>query len=203
MPAIKRPPTALPRRRRQRGTAAVEFALLVIVFLTFVFAVIELARAMYLYNTLQEVTRRAASEAASTNFRDPAALDAIRYAAVLRSSAGELPLGTPVTDRHVRIDYLSLQRNADGSLSRQRIDPGNLPASPATNRQICHQNPYAATCIRFVQAQICNPAVAGACERVVFQMVLPLVSLPIPLPRASTTASAESLGYLPGQVPGS
>ena len=46
---------------RQRGVAAVEFALVVIIFLTLLFGIIELARSMYVFNTLKEVTRRAAN----------------------------------------------------------------------------------------------------------------------------------------------
>ena len=48
-------------RRRQRGVAAVEFALGSLLFFTFVFGVIELARALYVYSTMVEVTRRAAA----------------------------------------------------------------------------------------------------------------------------------------------
>lgn len=201
MSAIKRPLTALPQPKRQRGVAAVEFALLVFVFLAFVFSIIELARIMYLYNTLQEVTRRAATAAASANFQDQAELNRIRYFSVLRDTPGELPIGAPITDRHVRIEYLALVRNADGSLTSTGIDPGVLPADPAANRQICHADPNAATCVRLVRAQICNPEVTGQCERVQYQMLFPLISLGLPLPRATTTATAESLGYTPGQAP--
>lgn len=171
------------------------------VFLTFVFGIIELARIMYLYNTLQEVTRRAATSAASANFQDEDEIDRIRYFSVLRTTAGELSLGAPITDEHVRIEYLALLRNADGSLTPTRIAPGVLPASPAANRQICHTNPNAPTCIRLVRAQICNPDVANQCERVQYQMLLPLISFGLHLPRATTTATAESLGYTPGQAP--
>lgn len=201
MSAINRSPSALPQPKKQRGVAAVEFALLVFVFLAFVFSIIELARIMYLYNTLQEVTRRAATAAASANFQDEAELDRIRYFSILRNEPGELPVGAPITDQHVRIEYLALVRNADGSLTLTRIAPGVLPADPAANRQICHANPNAATCVRLVRAQICNPGVAGTCEPVQYQMLFPLISFGLPLPRATTTATAESLGYTPGQVP--
>ncbi|QNA88970.1 pilus assembly protein [Massilia sp. Dwa41.01b] len=191
----------MPSPKRQRGVAAVEFALLVIVFLAFVFGIIELARIMYLYNTLQEVTRRAATAAASTNFRDPAELDRLRYFSVLRNAPGELPLGAPITDLHVRIDYLALVRNADGSLTETRIEPGLLPADPAANRHTCDANPNASTCIRLVRAQVCNPGTAIACEPVEYQMMFPLISVKLPLPRARTTTTAESLGYMPGEAP--
>ncbi|WP_082493538.1 TadE/TadG family type IV pilus assembly protein [Massilia sp. Leaf139] len=200
MSAIKLP-RALPQKTHQRGVAAVEFALLILVFLSFVLCIIELARIMYLYNTFQEVTRSAARGASSANFQDQTALDRIRYLSIFRQMPGELPLGMPVTHEHVRIDYLALVRDADGTLTPTRIDRGALPASPAANRQTCHTNPNAPTCVRLVRAQICNPGVPVECERVQYQMLFPLLRLTIPLPRATTTATAESLGYVPGEAP--
>jgi hypothetical protein len=194
-------PLAVPRG--QDGAATVEFAMLAIVFLAFIFGIVELARAMYLYNTLQEVTRRAAKEAASTNFKDGDALKRLRYLSVMRDTPGTLPLGTPVTDEYVRIDYLALVRNSDGSLKMEKIAAGALPADPAANRMTCLTNPHAASCIRFVQVQICDPAVTATCARIQYQMLFPLIQLPLPLPRATTIATAESLGFIPGQVPGS
>jgi Flp pilus assembly protein TadG len=45
--------------RPQAGVFSVEFAIVLTLFLTLVFGAIELARAMYLFNTLQEATRTA------------------------------------------------------------------------------------------------------------------------------------------------
>lgn len=187
--------------RRQRGVAAVEFALLVGVFFSFLVGVMELSRAMFFYQTLQEVTRRAASAAAQADFSDTDQLDRIRQYAVLRSTPGELPLGAPVTDLHVRIDYLALLRDAAGRLTMTPIAPGALPASPALNRQACNVNPNSPSCIRFVQVQICSPDSTATCDRVPYQLMLPLISFDLYLPRATTISVAESLGYEPGQAP--
>ncbi len=187
--------------RRQRGVAAVEFALLVGVFFSFLVGVLELSRAMYIYQTLQEVTRRAASAAAQANFSDADQLDRIRQYAVLRATPGELPFGAPVTDLHVRIEYQALLRNAGGQLAMTPIAPGALPASPALNRQVCNLNPNSAFCIRFVRVQICNPGNTATCDRVPYQLMLPLISFDLYLPRATTISVAESLGYEPGQAP--
>ena len=46
-------------KRRQRGVAAVEFALLIIPMLLMVFGITEFGRAMYQYNTLVKATRDA------------------------------------------------------------------------------------------------------------------------------------------------
>ena len=52
------------RQSRQRGAAAIEFALLsLFVFFPLLLGLIEVSRYMFLYNTVQEVTRRAAREA--------------------------------------------------------------------------------------------------------------------------------------------
>lgn len=193
------PPNAA--SRRQRGVAAVEFALLVGVFLSFLVGVMELSRAMFVYQTLQEVTRRAASAAAQADFSDTNRLDRIRQYAVLRSTPGELPLGAPVTDLHVRIEYLALLRDPAGRLTMSPIAREALPASPALNRQACNLNPNSPSCIRFVQAQICNPDSAATCDRVPYQLLLPLLSFDLYLPRATTISVAESLGYEPGQAP--
>lgn len=187
--------------RRQRGVAAVEFALLVGVFLSFLVGVIELSRAMYVYQTLQEVTRRAASAAAHADFSNTDQLDRIRQYAVLRSTPGELPLGAPVTDQHVRIEYLALLLNAAGQLAMTPIARGALPATPALNRQACNLNPNSPLCIRFVQVQICDPDSTANCGRVPYQLMLPLISFDLFLPRATTISVAESLGYEPGQAP--
>ena len=48
---------------KQQGAAAVEFALICLLFFTILFAIIEFGRMMYVYNTMQEVTRSAARAA--------------------------------------------------------------------------------------------------------------------------------------------
>ena len=51
------------------------FAILGVLFFTFVFGVIEVSRALYLWNTMTEVTRRAARAAAVSNFSSGAEKD--------------------------------------------------------------------------------------------------------------------------------
>ncbi|UUZ47579.1 pilus assembly protein [Massilia sp. B-10] len=50
----------LPFPGRSRGAIAVEFSLTALLFFTLIFGALEFARVMYIHNTLQEVTRRAA-----------------------------------------------------------------------------------------------------------------------------------------------
>lgn len=188
-------------RSSQSGTAAVEVALLMGIFLVFVFGVIELARVMYVYNTLQEVTRRVARASVHVDFQDNAALSRIRQRAIFRDSPGELVLAAPVSDRHIRIDYLSLTRKEDGSMTMTPIAESSLPSCPALNRQICMADPNSPSCIRFVRARICDPENPNGCDPVQFKTIFPLVALPLNLPKATTIATAESLGFLPGTPP--
>src|SRR4051812_15383650 len=64
--------------RREGGVYAVEFSLVALIFFVFVFGTIELSRAMYLFNTLQEVTRRAAAAAAVASPNDSGRRQQIR-----------------------------------------------------------------------------------------------------------------------------
>jgi len=179
----------------------VEFALLAVIFFLMVFGAIEVARLMYVYNTLQEVTRRAAAGAVSVQPRDAAGLAKVRYNAVFRADPGDLILASPITDEHVRIDYLALTRETSGVLKLAEIPAASLPASAGENRHICTCNPNAANCIRFVRARICDPSNSGTCNAVQSRMLVPMVSLGVRLHLATTIAVAESLGYQPGTTP--
>ncbi|MCU6497851.1 pilus assembly protein [Rugamonas sp. A1-17] len=183
----------------QRGVVAVEFSMVLMLFLIIAVGVIELARAMYLYNTLEMVTQRAASLAANTDFRDAAAMDAVRQKAIFRSSAGALMLGAPITDAHVRIDYLAL--TYAGTPAMAEIPAAALPACTANNRITCMKDPYDASCIRFVRARICDPAVTATCNHVQYQTLFSLVSLPLSLPNATAIINAETLGATLGAAP--
>jgi len=180
---------------RQRGASAVEFALLILIFLPLVFGILEIARMIYLFNTLQEVSRRAAMIAANSAF-DQAAQDALRRQALFRDSEGRLVLGRPITFQHLRVEYLSLSRDGAGPLALLPVNP--LPASPQANRLNCVSNPYGADCIRYVRVQICQPGGAD-CDRVPYETLFPLIDLSMfGLPRAQTIVPAQSMGFQPG-----
>ena len=178
------------------GALTAEFAIVLILFLAVVCAVIELSRVLYMLNTLQVVTQRAAAGAADADYSSAAAMNVVRRRAIFRNSAGTLAVGAPVTDAYVRIDYLSLS-GAGGATSEMTV----LPSCPANNRVNCMQDPYGASCIRLVRARICDPAVAGECRKVAYQPLFSFISLPFNLPRATAVATAETLGAPPGQAP--
>ena len=187
---------------RQCGTTAVEVAVLCFVFFLVIFTALELARLMYVFNTLQEVTRRAAHELANTAPADPnsPSIVEVRRRAIFQETGDNLVLGSPVTIDHVRVDYQSLIRSpADGTMTRVTTSP--LPTSAAVNRQICMADPNNAGCVRFVRVRICQPGNAGDCAGVDYEPAFPLVPLAIKLPISSTVAPAESLGFQVGMVP--
>lgn len=178
-------------RRRQRGVAAIEFAIVAIVFFTLFFGILELARAMYICNTLQEVTRRAAALAANTDFTNSTAMQQVRQHAIFRDAPGVLVFADPVTDQHVKIDYLQLPAGTTVPVSMA----GALPASPAENRANCTGNPNAANCIALVRVRICAPGGASdTCAPVPYRAMVSVVPMSFALPASTTIAKIESLG---------
>lgn len=169
-----------------------ELALCLTVFFLLTLGTIEIARMLYVFNTVQDVTRAAARAASMTDFSNAAAMTALRQRALFRASPGALPLMPNLTDAQVRIEYLSM--TADGTLA-----PVNPPACPAANLRQCTLNRYGPTCIRAVRASICGNA-DGDCEPLPFAPitgVLPgLSNLTVPV--SATLVKAESLGYRPG-----
>lgn len=187
----------------QHGAFIVEFAMVLLIFLILAFGVIELARIMYVFNTLEEVTRRAASAATNTDFSDASAMSAVRQGAVFRNSPGLLTLGAPITDAHVRIDYMSLIRAGTGSgnMTLSEIPTANLPSCVATNKIVCMNNPNDPHCIRFVRVRICDPIDTNACSSVQYQTIASIVGMQLNLLKATRIVAAESLGFKPGMTP--
>lgn len=191
-----------PRPARQRGAFLVEFALVFVVLLTFLFGIIETARCMYLLNILPEVTRRAGAAAANIDPSDGAAISLARQHAILRTGPGALLFGAPVTDDHVRIDYLALVRDGAGGLAMAPIASGSLPSGSARNRVNCAVDPNAAACIRLVRVRICAPGDASTCAPVWYESVFSWLPATLRLPTSTTIVPAESLGYTAGAAPG-
>lgn len=182
----------------QRGVYAVEFAIVVGLFLTMILMVIEISRAMYIWHSLQEGTRRAARMAAVSDFSDTAALERIRQTAVFRDNPGTLPFGSPVTDQDVAIEYLYAQDTGEGKSALVPIPTGSLPACPARNRVNCAADANGESCIRFIRVSICKGGSGNGCARLQYQPLISLINFPVNLPPSASVVKAESLGYAPG-----
>ena len=185
--------------RPQRGAATVEFALLAIVFFMVLLGIMEFGRLMFVWNTTQEVTRRAAREAVVRDFTS-AEIAAIQRESIFQGGStgtAYLPAGVEITNTTVKIVYLTV----DAGGNRVAITAGNMPADPADNISACNDiGRMFTSCIRFVQACV---AVDDTCANSIpYQpMVLLLANLGIDLainiPASSVVMPAESLGFAP------
>ncbi|GGX90644.1 TadE/TadG family type IV pilus assembly protein [Pseudoduganella dura] len=178
--------------RREGGALMVELALCMTMFLVMMFGTMEVARMLFVSNTVQEVTRQAARAAAMTDFSVAADLAVVRRHALFRNAGddGPLVLAPNLGPAQVRIEYL----RADGTA----IGAGSMPACPVENIRNCMQDPSGASCIRFVRASICSDA-SGACTPLAHQPMTGLLpGMAGPVPMAATVVKAETLGYRPG-----
>lgn len=164
---------------RQQGAAAVEFAIVCLLFFTILFAILEFGRMMYVYNTMQEVTRRGA-RAAVVRWVDEGA--AIKSIALFGGAA--IPAGPEVTTANIKIEYLN---KAGGTAIPQPADPGD-------NLSACGDAERTLECIYSVRVSIVDVDGTSLLK------YSPMVSLfstifNVNLPKAEVTMHAESLGF--------
>jgi hypothetical protein len=185
--------------RPQRGAATVEFALIAIVFFMVLLGIMEFGRIMYIWNTAQEVTRRAAREAVVRDF-SAAETGAIKRESIFQAGTSgtvNLPAGAEVTNATVRLVYLTV----DAGGNTVAITAGNMPLDPADNISACNDVlRVTISCIKFVQA--CIAADDTCANSILYQpMVLLLanlgINLAINIPASSVVMPAESLGFVP------
>jgi Flp pilus assembly protein TadG len=158
--------------RHQSGTAIVEFALVAMLFFTLIFGALELARLLYIHNSLQEVTRRAAREMTVHWINDEAAVKTLAL-----FGAAALPAGAEITPSQIHIEYLA----ADGSAVTA------FPSNPGDNLSACGDALRQASCIFSVRVSI---------NAVNYSPMLAMFSLlNLTLPSSSVTMHAESMGF--------
>ena len=183
--------------RSQRGVAAVEFALIAVVFFMVLLGIAEFGRIMYVWNTTQEVTRRAAREAVVRDFSGTE-IALIQRDSIFRSGSSgtvSMPAGVEITNTTVKVSYLTV----DAGGNRVAITAGNMPLDPADNISACSDLVRKFTsCIRFVQACI---AVDNTCaSSIPYQPMVVLlgnlgIDLAINIPASMVVMPAESLGF--------
>lgn len=157
---------------RQQGAAAVEFAIVCLLFFTILFAILEFGRMLYVYNTMQEVTRRGA-RAAVVRWIDQTAT--IKSIALFGGAA--IPAGAEVTAANINIAYLTKA----GAVAAP------LPDDPGDNLSACGDATRTASCIYSVRVSI---------DGVNYSPMVSLFSfLNIALPTSVVTMHAESLGF--------
>ena len=176
----------LQAHRHQRGVTTVEFALVAIPFFLLLLGCIEFGRLMFLWNTVQEVTRSAARQAVVTDFNDTAAMNRIKRSAIFRTDAGTLPAAPEVSDLVVNIKYLQ----SDG------VTPVSaMPLDPGANVSEC-LDAQSTVCIKFVEVNVCT---GNPCAAVAFEPMMGLFSYlgVLTIPVSTVRMPAESLGFTP------
>lgn len=189
-----------PGGRRQGGAAAVEFALVAVLLFVLLLGIVELGRFLYLFNTVQEVTRRAAREAV-VSCTNETTQNGIRSRAVLGTGAtgAFLPAGGEISDIRVVIDYLDKNQ---ASIDRYIACPSPF------NGNILKCEADAADCIRFVRVRVCDYRNKNRCDPVKYVPMIGLfvpnpdnptrmqwIDLGIDIPGSTVIMPAESLGY--------
>lgn len=170
----------------QHGAATVEFALVAIAFLTVVFGIIEMGRLFYLWNTVQEVTRRAAREAVVRYVWDVPAIQ--RYAVFQPDASGDvqLPGAAEISNLSIGIRYLN----------QVDVPADPLPPSPVDNITACVAK--TSSCIHFVEVTLCQVQ-AGGCAPVQYVPMFamwPFNLFAVDIPGSTVVMPAESLGLL-------
>ena len=182
-------------KTRQRGVAAVELALVAIPFFLMFLGAIEFGRLMYVWNTVQEVTRNAARQAVVSNF-DAATKAGIRNFSVFRTTAGPLPAAAEITDANIKIRYL----NAAGNVANI-----NGSSTPTTNNAACLDSTRLDECIRHVEVCVVitsqantNATCAAGTEVSFSPMIGFFTNLNVlKIPRSTVRMPAESMGFVP------
>jgi TadE-like protein len=175
------------------GSVTVELAFVLGTFLLLMLGTLETARVLYLFNTVQDVTRVVARAASITDFSKGEALVAIRKQALFDAANGSLPLVPELGTAQVRIEYLA--QNADGTTAPIT----NMPRCPAQNVANCTRQPFGGSCIRLVRASICGAIAAnGACTPLRYRPMTGYVPgfASLTVPPSATLVKAESLGFV-------
>ena len=184
----------LKTRVNQQGVAVVEFALVVIPLLLLLLGAMEFGRLMFVWNTVQEVTRNAARQAVVTDFTSTSEIAAIKHSALF--SSGSLPAYTDIKNASVNIRYL----NSSGAVASP------IPTSPSDNIAACLDATRIAECIRFVEVCI---STGDTCDRNQSMPFIPMIALfsksgdystdltGVKIPLSTVRMPAESLGFSP------
>lgn len=187
-----------------RGAAAVEFAIILPVFLGLLFGIVEFGRLFYLWDTAQEVTRHAAREAV---VRLGSETDWIANESIFQPSNApdgvSLPGAPELTNVKVSIKYYKTYSDAVDNENNTDVDPPTLDEFADYLTECAGTTPKdpgpgeADDCIRFVRASVSGvqfePFVfLGGTNSFPFNL-----NLSWNLPESTVIMPVESLGYVP------
>jgi len=166
---------SFPGKKQQSGVVIVEFAICCLLFFTVVFGILEFGRMMYVYNTMQEVTRRGA-RIATIVWVDKS--KTIIDTAMFGTDNTYVPGAPEITRDKLTIKYLTA---AGAEVSAYPTDPGD-------NMSACNDVTRTTECIRSVSVSLDN---------VTYAPMVTLFSsyLSIAMPSTKVVMSAESLGF--------
>jgi len=116
--------------KRQQGLTTVEAAIGAAVMLTVLFGVIEVSRLVFVWNFLDEATRRGARVAAVCPFDHPA----VRRVAIFSQPAGgdTSPYVQGLTTSEINIEYLDAAGDPLADLSETRFVRASIDTDPVT-----------------------------------------------------------------------
>jgi hypothetical protein len=167
-----------PKMKRQHGAAIVEFAIIGGLLLALILAIFEFGRMLFLYDTMQEISRRGAREATVRWITDTTT---IKNKALF--GAATLPGGPEITDANIFIRYL--RANGVDEVTNPPLDAGD-------NLSACNDITRTADCIMYVEVSVKNvqyaPLIFGP-------RTMTATQTSYALPQATTVVYAESLGF--------
>lgn len=177
-------------KSKQSGVTIIEFAIIALfVLFPLLLAIMEFGRTFYLWNTVQEVTRKAAREAVVRNFSIDEVGKIQKKSVFHPENASAATVGLPaaaniIKNSNVKITYLQ----ADGV---NEVNP--YPEDPADNISACSDVTRQGSCIKFVRAEVCT---GNPCVGISYIPMLGLFSfLGVKIPVSSVVMPAESLGF--------
>jgi hypothetical protein len=180
-----------PNKYQQRGVAVVEFAFVALLLFILIFGILEFGRLIYVFNTVQEVTRRAARESVVRWVDQQSAVKSLALFGGVR-----LPAAAEISASNIDIQYL----DRDGI----EIPSGKVPPTTEDNISACLTVGGTYECIAFVRVEIAgvtyspmvgfftgvNVTAFPFSEKHPFRL-----DLSVPIPASTVTMPAESMGY--------
>lgn len=174
---------------RQRGAAAVEFALIALIFFVLLFGIMEFGRGLFVWNSVQEVTRYVAREAVVC-WRD-------QWSGMIEARG---VMGMPSLPAVPESEFATTNITIEALRRADMVVMGHDPDSVSDNLFNCGNSDFdkdgnstPQNCIGFVRVTVANayfkPLMTGA----LLGFTLPASG--IQLPPSTVVMPAESLGY--------